>query len=150
MKAWENTLSLFARAGRMSWLPARFDAERHDRETSFRLEGAHRVVACMSCHVEEREVPTFRLEASTCLDCHTATSPHGEQFAGRSCDACHDTASFSIEVFDHDTTRFPLGGAHAAVPCASCHHSERTPAGEDVVVYRPLGTECRDCHGGAS
>jgi len=136
--------------GQEAWSPAGFDAERHDRETSFPLEGAHRVVACMSCHVEEREAPTFRLEASTCLDCHSATNPHGDQFAGRSCDTCHDTASFRIRTFDHRTTRFPLGGAHAAVPCSACHRAERTAAGEEVVVYRPLGTGCRDCHGGAS
>lgn len=136
--------------GQDAWLPARFDADRHDRETTFPLEGAHRAVACMSCHVEEAEVPTFRLEASTCLDCHSATSPHGAQFAGRSCDTCHDTASFHIEIFDHGTTRFPLGGAHAGVPCASCHRAERSAAGTDVVRYRPLGTECRDCHGGTS
>ena len=136
--------------GQVAWIPARFDAGRHDRETSFALEGAHRAVACMSCHVEEAGVPTFRLEASTCLDCHTKTSPHGDQFAGRACDACHGMDSFRIETFDHDGTRFPLGGAHSGVPCASCHRAEKTASGTDVVVYRPLGTECRDCHGGTS
>ncbi len=133
-----------------AWLPARFDAQRHDRETSFPLEGAHRVVACMSCHVEETQVPTFRLDASTCQDCHAATSPHGDQFAGRACNACHGNESFRIETFDHETTRFPLAGAHMGVPCASCHRAEKNTSGEAVVAYRPLGTECRDCHGGTS
>jgi hypothetical protein len=136
--------------GQDTWLPARFDARRHDHETSFPLEGAHRVVACMSCHVEEAEVPTFRLQGSTCLDCHADTSPHGDQFAGRACDGCHGIESFRIETFAHEATRFPLGGAHAGVSCASCHRAEKKASGADVVVYRPLGTECRDCHGGTS
>jgi hypothetical protein len=135
--------------GQVAWLPALFDGERHDRETSFPLEGAHRAVACSACHVEEAVVPTFRLEAATCQDCHTAASPHGDQFEGRACDACHGLDSFRIEAFDHDATRFALGGAHAGVACASCHMA--SPGSDPpVVVYRPLGTACRDCHGGAS
>jgi hypothetical protein len=136
--------------GQDAWLPADYDAARHNREAPFKLEGAHMAVACVDCHVPDGGVPRFRLQASSCGDCHQEKSPHGNQFEGRSCDECHNVKSFKIPDFDHDATRFPLDGAHAGAPCGACHKTEKGPQGAPMVRYRPLGTDCRDCHGGAS
>ncbi len=136
--------------GQDAWLPADYDAARHNREAPFKLEGAHLAVACNECHTPTGEARTFRIEKTGCADCHQKTNPHGDQFAGRSCDACHSVVSFRIEHFDHDATRFPLEGAHAQAPCAACHETETTASGVTMVRYRPLGTDCRDCHGGKS
>lgn len=138
--------------GQEGWLPADFDAARHDVETAFALEGAHEVVACDGCHLPSAgSAPDFRPASGTCADCHARGSedPHAGQFAGRDCASCHDQDSFLVEAFDHTRTRFPLEGAHAGTPCASCHAVERGPTRREVVRYRPLGTACLDCHGGA-
>lgn len=134
--------------GQAAWLPAAFDAARHDLETAFPLEGAHRVVACVGCHGETAgTAPDFRRSASTCSDCHAQTDPHGGQFVGRECDACHAMETFRVAAFDHARTRFPLEGGHRDAPCASCHVPE-ADAPDPVIRYRPLGTECIDCHRG--
>lgn len=139
--------------GEAAWSPADYDALRHNREAGWALEGAHLTVACDACHLPTGDVPTFRVEDTTCAGCHRDADPHGDQFQDRSCDACHDLGGFRIAEFDHTRTRYPLEGAHVRVPCAGCHTPE--PAGPDgagdaVVRYRPLGTECRDCHEGVS
>ncbi len=137
--------------GLVEWTPARFDASRHNRETSFELTGAHLTVACRDCHAAKPDgSPTFRLKASTCGSCHQETNPHGDQFKGRDCDACHTVETFRIARFDHDATRFPLRGAHARAMCSACHKKETDADGVTMVRYRPLGTECRDCHGGTT
>ena len=134
--------------GQAAWHPASYDRARHDRESGFRLEGAHRTVACQDCHVPTGGAPTFRVDTQTCVGCHQQHDPHGAQFDGRSCDDCHGLDAFRISAFDHDRTRFPLDGAHAAGQCAACHATEAGPDGTPMVRYRPLGMACRDCHGG--
>jgi hypothetical protein len=130
-----------------AWRPTTYDAARHNRET-YRLDGAHLAVPCEDCHTRPAPgaLPRFRLGPVKCADCHARDDKHGEQFAGRLCTECHTTATFKIAAFDHSRTRYPLDGAHRDLACASCHHTETTPAGP-VVRYRPLGTECRSCHG---
>jgi len=135
--------------GQDAWLPADYDAARHNREASFKLEGAHLAVACDACHARGgRDKPDFHVDASKCASCHQVTNPHGDQFEGRDCDACHTVDSFRITHFDHDRTRFPLRGAHPTAPCSACHKPEKTPSGGTMIRYRPLGTKCLDCHGG--
>jgi hypothetical protein len=134
-----------------AWTPATFDVVRHDRETRFPLKGAHIVVPCESCHQEHGAgPPKFDLGSVTCRSCHEASNPHGDQFEGRACGDCHTVASFGIDAFDHSKTRFSLEGAHRDAPCSACHHTEHTAGGKLMVRYRPLGTECRDCHGGVT
>jgi hypothetical protein len=136
--------------GQAAWLPTGYDVARHNRDAGFRLEGAHAVVACAECHTPSGRMPSFRQGGSRCETCHQEASPHGDQFEGRSCDACHGTDSFRIAQFAHDTTLFPLDGAHARALCGACHTSEPGPSGIPRIRYRPLGTECRSCHGGRS
>lgn len=54
-----------------SWAPSRF---LHDRDSTYRLEGAHRAVACVACHFKERisgkEVARLKPLGSACADCH--------------------------------------------------------------------------------
>ncbi len=118
--------------------------------TGFVLDGAHAVAVCASCHTPEplpdgRVRQAFRGLDSTCATCHA--TPHAGQFAGRTCASCHDTAAFTIAAFDHRDTAFPLTGAHADVPCSSCHVTERAPDGTAFVRFRPLPTDCAACHG---
>jgi hypothetical protein len=135
--------------GQSAWTPADYGLDRHDSETSFLLEGAHQVVPCESCHITLGEgPPEFRLGEPTCAACHYETQPHEQQFDDRGCEACHTVASFGIPDFDHSETRYPLDGAHRAATCADCHRTEDGSSGTQFIRYRPLGTECRDCHGG--
>ena len=54
-----------------SWAPSRFD---HNRDSTYRLEGAHRAVACVGCHFRERisgkDVARLKPVGSACADCH--------------------------------------------------------------------------------
>jgi hypothetical protein len=145
--------------------PSTVDAASHDRFT-FRLEGSHRAVPCVSCHEElagraatstllrsARGVTRFPASpdrSRTCATCHE--TPHGEQFAARpdrgACESCHGVATFSPAArFDHDRgSSFSLAGAHANVPCGSCHRSVAGPRGSAVTLYRPTPTRCESCH----
>ena len=133
--------------GQIDWLPAQFDLTRHNAETDFTLVGAHLVLACNDCHVPTDLPPTFEIAATTCHDCHTETDPHEGQFDGRSCDECHDVNRFEIQTFDHSTTRFLLDGAHENATCDDCHFTESDAGGVPFVRYKPIVSECRDCHG---
>jgi hypothetical protein len=68
------------------WALWEFD---HDRRSSFRLEGAHRQVACARCHREP--APAGRPVAPTggaCIACHRKDDVHDGAFGSR-CDRCH-------------------------------------------------------------
>jgi hypothetical protein len=148
--------------------PVRFEAEDHDK-LAYKLEGAHRAVACAACHPRdprlEAKVPAAeraRLEkqgrpvkpslallkiprASDCRTCHR--DPHGGQFKARTdaggCAACHGLDSFKKVRFDHaKDSRYPLLGKHAKAACASCH----TIGEGGVVRYKPLPVTCAGCH----
>lgn len=125
----------------------------HALWTAFPLEAAHARAACEACHV-----PTPKLRdgmrlgpaaGSACADCHD--DPHAGQFvvaASNDCARCHaDTGSFAELVFQHDRdSRFKLDAQHAKLACAACHRPVETGRGANVVRYKPLGTECIDCH----
>jgi len=133
------------------WLPTEYDIIRHNNEAAFALAGPHVAVPCKSCHESagtgDRELQ-FRLESSDCGYCHLADDPHAGQFTGMYCTACHGADSFSIDAFDHSRTNYPLDGAHQTVPCESCHQLGTDENGLEYRVYKPLGMECHDCHGG--
>ena len=138
--------------GEQKWMPASYDIDRHNRETDFVLNGAHLAVPCFRCHENPelgQETREFAFESQECTVCHRRDDPHGGQFTDVPCTQCHDTRSFEIAAFDHAATRYPLDGAHRSVPCGGCHFEE-TSAGIAFVRYAPLGTECRDCHGGSA
>jgi hypothetical protein len=55
----------------IDWNPSRFD---HDRDAAFKLEGAHRAVACVDCHPAERRgdevVIRYKPVPQACAACH--------------------------------------------------------------------------------
>ena len=149
--------------------PARVDSTQH-ANLGFALEGAHRAVPCVDCHgdlLSRAKVTSLTLAApaagaspthpvpataatAECLSCHT--NPHGNQFSSRkdrgACTGCHGLDVFRpASRFAHDRdTSFPLAGAHARVPCTSCHRPQ--PGNATVrVVYRGLDRRCESCHG---
>ena len=110
--------------------------------TGFSLAGAHVRIACASCHGSGRGA-TYSGVAATCASCHREDSPHGDQFGGQSCGACHGSARWDgAALFRHDRTAFPLVGAHARADCATCH--TRDDAGRQRFAEVP--TECQSCH----
>ncbi len=137
----------------IDWLPTTYDLERHNDGTTFTLTGAHVATPCQGCHTNQNtsgRALQFRFARSECESCHERDDPHVGQFAEAQCKACHDTESFMIESFDHTTTRYPLDGAHIDVACNDCHVLATDAAGREYRVYRPVGTECEDCHGGSA
>jgi hypothetical protein len=126
----------------------------HGFWTGFALAGAHAEARCSACHAPlpgpGAEGRTLAFAAGPdCADCHE--DPHAGQFAdefGRSdCRRCHDSRPADLLSFDHERdARFALGDAHRALACDACHPRV---VQEDLafVRYRPLGTECADCHG---
>ena len=114
---------------------------------------------CSTCHgTEEFDVVVFdhvgvdtSSESTVCVTCHEKDDPHAGQFPDRGCASCHGTESFvPVDArFDHGRSGFALDGAHEPLSCASCHASEPGESGS-FVRYRPLGSDCTDCHGGVS
>jgi len=132
------------------WKPApRFDHAR----TDYPLTGAHERVSCAACHLAPRlqlasdrsgkPIPQYRpLAHRECAPCHA--DPHTGRL-GNACNDCHVTTAFqtiSRGKFDHDSTRYPLRGRHAAVACDKCHEFA---AGGRVIRDPPFAT-CTGCH----
>jgi len=111
----------------------------------YALEGMHLSVDCKQCH-EERF--SKAIDFSACNNCHE--DYHNDEFKknGNSpdCIVCHtleegfDYSLYTLEL--HQTTVFPLDGAHVATPCFACHISED----DDRWTFINLGSECIDCH----
>lgn len=146
--------------------PSTIDVATHDAFT-FKLEGAHRAVPCVGCHVDLKHPAAastlvqsrwtgtpllFVAKGQGCLSCHE--SPHGDQFATRpdhgGCESCHSQDAFApASRFNHDRdTRFPLRGGHANVACSRCHAAIPGPGNGRTVRYRPVSGRCENCHGG--
>ena len=151
--------------------PTVFALQVHD-SSNFALTGAHRATPCASCHPLLAGAAAgsgqikFRFADETCAGCHR--DPHGGQFAGRrvpgarpaaraeaaarlACTPCHVTDGWRPVGFDHDSTRYPLRGAHRTLACSQCH---RPAAAGQPVRFTGLGTSCgaagchRDPHAG--
>ncbi|MGJ4903086.1 cytochrome c3 family protein [Bradyrhizobium sp. HKCCYLS2058] len=102
-------------------------------KTRFPLVGAHKSVACATCHSGQqyKDLPT------SCGSCHRLQDVHGGRF-GDKCETCHDQDKWKTVRFNHDKTRFPLRNAHAKVKCEGCHTGD---------LYRDkLATSCVSCH----
>jgi hypothetical protein len=119
----------------IGWQGARFN---HDR-TSFPLTGAHRTVACASCHPGN----VYQGTSAACASCHqgdydrTTDPAHAASGFSTQCATCHTTTQWAGAVFDHNQTAFPLTGAHRTTPCANCHGDG---------VYAGKSTACVSCH----
>ncbi len=116
--------------------------------TAFRLTGKHAGLSCEKCHNAgaSRGKTRLKLAHNRCTDCHS--DYHADEFAGRfggDCAGCHTTSGFVPSTFtmrQHDGSKFPLDGAHAAVPCAACH--QRNAAARPTFRFRDM--RCESCH----
>ena len=151
------------------WTPVRFELEDH-QQLAYKLDGAHRTVACAACHPRDPRLEArfpkaerarlaergravtpslalLKLPQATkdCRACHR--DPHAGQFDARvqkeGCQACHALDGWRKVRFDHaKDSRFKLEGKHATTACGSCHRAEIS----GPVRYRPLTTTCAGCH----
>jgi len=71
-----------------SWNIWRFD---HNKQSEFKLDGAHTKVHCHSCHASA--VDKIDSKPRSCIYCHRNQDDHNGQF-GAHCDRCHTTESF--------------------------------------------------------
>lgn len=124
----------------------------HDKDTKFPLKGAHKDLACQDCHRGDLDKEKGR---NTCFACHENDDVHkGKE--GKQCSRCHNEQKWDKRViFDHDMTRFPLIGLHAAVPCEECHLNTSYKVDslncgfchkKDDVHKLTLGNNCAVCH----
>ncbi len=111
-------------------------------KTNFKLENKHQAVSCKLCH---KAALTDPVKHSLCSDCHV--DYHNKQFVkpdqSPDCSACHSTNGFkgsSFTIERHNTSVFPLEGAHVATPCFACHLKT------EKWNFREVGMRCNDCH----
>jgi hypothetical protein len=118
-----------------SWRPIRRIPEFDHNKTKYPLRGMHEKVQCTQCHIK----PVFADVGKTCQDCHADIH---QRKMGTNCEQCHTVLGWRIatqQIKDHQN-RFPLFGAHAAVPCDECHKSAA------VGQFQGLSTACSSCH----
>lgn len=121
-----------------SWHELRPDFQfDHGAATGTPLLGAHRQVACLLCHNDRGPVQQFAVRG--CAGCHV--DPHQGQL-GTTCERCHHEVSWQPTgaLAEHQRTRFPLTGAHAAAACFQCH------PGADAGLFQHADTRCESCH----
>lgn len=137
----------------------------HDK-TKFKIEGAHRELACKDCHTEtskgvygpEKKPVTWHkflfkdLDEKSCRTCHA--DYHNGQLSQK-CTDCHTQKEWKNPSFDHNKqSKFKLLGKHQDLKCAECHTSKDGkvmtfgPKKEKyrVVKYKPIATDCNSCH----
>jgi hypothetical protein len=118
--------------------------------TRYVLKGKHASLRCEKCHKPTTQSPAFPRTYfpafARCADCHADF--HKGQFTRKysdNCAACHTESGYKPSVFSikqHIETRFPLDGAHAAVPCNDCH---RRP-GQTGPSFTFTSVRCESCH----
>jgi hypothetical protein len=110
--------------------------------TSFPLTGFHATMQCVQCHAS---ATTYNGSLPTaCYGCHqsdftgTTNPPHVSGGFPTDCTQCHNTSNWTTSTFNHNTTSFPLTGAHTTVACALCHTNNNYSGS--------LPTACYGCH----
>lgn len=108
-----------------------FDKEKFDHDSTFYpLIGEHKTVDCDGCHkIIEKDgasIQQFKgVKYANCIDCHVDV--HNHKF-GNDCRKCHSEFSFTqltrLDSFNHNSTNFPLEGAHLLTPCFACHKTD--------------------------
>jgi hypothetical protein len=129
--------------------PSTFGVKEH-AASMYPLEGRHAEVKCDECHIPKGKDTVFRITETQCSSCHVDV--HKGQFAAapyqNRCEQCHSVAEFRPAHFAlarHRETRFPLTGAHLAVPCAQCHQEQ--PRDSVIPVkFKFEDRSCTACH----
>ena len=111
-------------------------------KTNYKLEEKHLGVNCKVCHKTKYTDP---LKHERCTDCHA--DYHNQQFVNNGvspdCSQCHSVKGFTLFAYtseQHNLGRFPLQGAHIAVPCFECHKKQ------EKWSFREIGINCKECH----
>lgn len=108
-------------------------------ENGFPLTGVHQIVSCAECHQSASDMQFNRL-GNECFSCHrtdyeTTSQPnHVASGFSTDCATCHELSPGWL--FNHNSTGFALGGAHASLECAACHTNG----------YTGVATQCVACH----
>ena len=103
--------------------------------TKFPLTGHHADVNCRQCH----QTLIFKEAKNKCSECHNDVH---QTTAGPDCFRCHNTTSWLVNNIKeiHQTSHFPLLGAHSTADCIQCHKSE------SQTRFDVQGVNCIDCH----
>ena len=115
--------------------------------TGFALTGLHispSPTPCVSCHVANN----YTLNSTACITCHLTSWNSTTTLGGvvpnhitagfpQDCSLCHSTTNWTTSTFNHNTTTFPLTGAHTSVACALCHVNGNYSG--------TLPTDCKSC-----
>ena len=119
-----------------AWMPSTFD---HDAQYFPIYTGTHmgEWTLCQDCHTNPSNYAEF-----TCISCHMNPETDDDHvgiggyiYEDNACLACHPTGE-SMGAIDHNTTAFPLTGAHIGVNCIDCHMNG----------YAGTPTNCDACH----
>jgi hypothetical protein len=131
-----------------AWSPASFN---HDA-VGFPLTGGHAKLQCDQCHTNGN----FNLSTTACVSCHlkdyTNTNNPSHVSAGfpQQCQVCHSTSAWTPATFNHNSTTFPLTGAHTSVACANCHknnnYTDYTGTNNPNHVTVGFPQQCEICH----
>ena len=117
------------------WKPASFEI--HDSYFPI-YSGGHAGTwnLCADCHLGDN------FNSSGCIHCHSSVETEEDHFGvigyvyeDNYCLICHPTGE-SDNIFDHNTTRFPLEGGHLVTDCKECH----------ISGFTGTPTDCQDCH----
>ena len=129
-----------------SWRTISFD---HSK-TNFKLEGAHIKQSCSACHYTKNgnviRVQQFKGLSNDCSMCHK--NSHSGQFdinGKTDCTKCHVVDDWKKTIFDHNSSRFKLEGAHIKVKCEKCHKEESNTNGK-FIQYKNNKILCTNCH----
>ena len=125
----------------------------HDRDSKYHLEGKHKTVKCVECHVPRPKDAALatalfkNLKYKLCTDCHK--DPHRNEL-GEKCKTCHTLQGWKGKdvKFDHDKdSKYKLEGKHKDVKCAKCHKPKSENAALATALFKNLKYKlCTDCH----
>jgi len=132
------------------WKPSLFGVKEH-ASSKYSLQGKHVTVECARCHIPAGKETLYKVKFANCSDCHKDV--HDGQFSAEPfkdrCETCHTVADFHRSLYTiamHRNSKFPLTGAHTAVPCADCHAAGKGNRTDKVLPFRYADVSCTACH----
>ncbi len=124
----------------------------HDK-TTFQLTGKHATLKCNECHQKKfiksaelkKHKNTYLGLSTNCTSCHEDF--HQNTFKKQECTSCHNTSAWRpAPLFNHDSAKFKLKGAHKKVKCEKCHEITKLN-GKDFQKFTGLKfSKCANCH----
>ena len=112
----------------------------------FRLLGAHQRIRCESCHGPDMTPLYQPANDQDCITCHGDDYAREHPGGGfpETCLDCHTVETWSGATFEHAVVAdgFRLLGAHARIPCESCH----SPTDWSVLFSPSSDEDCISCH----